>query len=407
MPIEFGPVTEPELTAFFAAEASAYSSGPSIEDETPFGRLFDFGRSMAARDGRQIVGGSVYYRLDLSVPGVKAPAGGVTHVFTVPTHRRQGILTEIMRRQLQMMHSEGIVLAGLHAAESSIYGRFGYGPAAPTEVLEIERGHARFRREFTPAGSFHLVDDDEAMDLFPDIYESYRTSTPGLFSRDDEWWRLRFRAPGRAQGSPNWLKAVYKRRGRPLAYVIYSLKSEWVDAVPRSTLNVIEMAYGDPESYAAIWHHLFGIDLVRLLHIYSPINPLIWWMLADPRRLTRRIRDGLWLRLVDMPSALFTRQYLRNANLTLRVEDTFCPWNDGTYRLESEDGNATCARTDSSPDLVVSADALASCYLGANDFHTLAAAGLAEEQSRGALSLASAMFGWHTPPMTSAPEPLT
>jgi predicted acetyltransferase len=203
------------------------------------------------------------------------------------------------------------------------------------------------------------------------------------------------------------VKAVYERDGERRGYVIYNATHNWQNAVPMNRLNVVEMAANDPEAYAAIWHYIFSVDLIKEISAYAGLNPPIWWMLADPRRLTRRTRDGLWVRFVDALAALAERKYAANGVVTIELEDPFCPWNSGTYRVESDDGESACERVDGPGGIVVSASALASCYLGANDFNTLAAAGLAEERAPGALARASAMFRWHTSPMTSAPEPLS
>ena len=52
----------------------------------------------------------------------------MTMVGVMPSHRRRGILTQLMRRQLD----ETLAVAGSHSRSSapprsSIYGRFGYG----------------------------------------------------------------------------------------------------------------------------------------------------------------------------------------------------------------------------------------------------------------------------------------
>ena len=407
MGIEIRPITEAELPEFEAAEDSAYSSGPHPEDRAAFKPLFDYERSLAAFDDGRIVGGACYFRLGLSVPGNEVDAAGVTFVFVVPTHRRRGIVTRLMRRQLDAMHDEGIPVAALHAAESSIYGRFGYGAAAHTETLEIERTHTHFSEPIRPPGDFRLVDDEEAGRLFPQVYEKYRLQTPGLFTRDGNWWNLRLRQHGRESGAPGWMKLVYERDGKPTAYAVYGVNLNWQDAMPQSQMQVEEIAYADEEGHDAIWRYLFGVDLVKSIRAFASVDPSLWWKLADPRRLTRRTRDGLWVRPVNVLAALASRSYLSDDTLIMRVIDEFCPWNDGVFRLESSGGSAKCEPAQAEPDVTVVASALGAVLLGGSNFHTLAKAGLAEGHTKGAVTRAQAMFSWHTAPMTSAPEPLT
>lgn len=407
MTIEYRKLTESDLDAFEAAEDSAYSSGPHPEDRAAFREVFDYERSLAAFDNESIVGGACYFKLGLSIPDGQVNGAGVTFVFVVPSHRRKGIVTELMRRQLDMMRAENIPVSALHAAESGIYGRFGYGAAAHTETLEIERAHAGFAEPVRPAGNFRLVDDNEAAQVFPAVYEKYRATTPGLFARDALWWKLRLREHGKSSGSEGWMKIAYERNGEATAYAVYDVNLNWENALPLSRMQVEEIAYVDNKSYAAIWHYLLSVDLIKSVRAYAPVDPPIWSMLADRRRLNRLTRDGLWVRVVDVPAALSARSYLSEGSISIQIQDSFCSWNEGTYRLESSDGKVSCEPTDAKPDITLSAATLGAIYLGGSNLHTLAAAGLVEEHIAGAISTANAMFSWHTAPMTSAPEPLT
>jgi predicted acetyltransferase len=74
--------------------------------------------------------------------------------------------------------------------------------------------------------------------------------------------------------------------------------------------------------------------------------------------------------------------------LVLEVEDRFCPWNQGRYRLA---GNEV-TRTDAAPDLSLDAAALGAIYLGGFGFTQLALAGRVIEQKTGALRRADIMF---------------
>ena len=80
---------------------------------------------------------------------------GVTQVGVRPTHRRRGMLSTLMRRQLADVHEAGDeAIAALWASESVIYGRFGYGMATLTTDLAVvdarrdvpQRAGARRRR---------------------------------------------------------------------------------------------------------------------------------------------------------------------------------------------------------------------------------------------------------------------
>jgi Sterol carrier protein domain len=62
-------------------------------------------------------------------------------------------------------------------------------------------------------------------------------------------------------------------------------------------------------------------------------------MLAAARALTRTLAGSLWMRLVDVGRAWASRRYATPLDAILQVEDAFCPWNAGQYRLHA-DGDA-------------------------------------------------------------------
>ena len=123
-------------------------------------------------------------------------------------------------------------------------------------------------------------------------------------------------------------------------------------------------------------------------------------MLADPRRLQRTVRDGVWIRIVDAAAALEQRRYAEPGRLALRVRDRHCPWNENTFALDGAPDGATARATGESPDLTIDASGLASAYLGTVTFTTLAAAGLADEHTPGALHRADRMFAVPFQPWT-------
>ena len=55
--------------------------------------------------------------------------GGLTVVGVLPTHRRNGILTKMMRKHLENVCADGQAISALWASEAPIYGRYGYGLA--------------------------------------------------------------------------------------------------------------------------------------------------------------------------------------------------------------------------------------------------------------------------------------
>lgn len=114
--------------------------------------------------------------------------------------------------------------------------------------------------------------------------------------------------------------------------------------------------------------------------------------MSDIRRCGLRVRDDLHLRLVDVGAALRVRTYQAPLDVVFEVEDAFCPWNEGRWRLTGDPKGATCERTADAADLSLSVRELGAAYLGGVSLSSLAAAGLVRELREGALAEASVGF---------------
>ena len=128
--MELRPATREEIDDFGRAVMSAFHRELTEEDIRHYERIDEPERSLAWFDDGRIVAGTGIYSRHVTVPGAVVPCAAVTAVGVVPTHRRRGLLTAMMRRQLEEIHARGEPVAALWASEGAIYGRFGYGIAA-------------------------------------------------------------------------------------------------------------------------------------------------------------------------------------------------------------------------------------------------------------------------------------
>ncbi len=344
------------------------------------------------------VAGAAALTRRLSVPGGTVPVGAVTAVGVRPDYRRRGILTALMRRQLDDMHAKGEPLAALWASEAAIYQRFGYGHAAADGRFEVETSRTAYLRPLIWEGRVRLVTEDEAPALVRPVFEAMHASTPGAIDRTDDWWRQVLADPEYSRhGLGPKAIAVYEADGRPEGYAIYRLKDDWDHLGPKVVLDTREVVTTTPRALRELWRFLFDIDLVRTVRAGRVAVPTpLQSILAEPRALGLIAGDGLWLRLVDLPAALVARRYGTDDELVLEVADGFCDWNAGRWRLRTsgEPGSALAQveRTDAAPDVVLDTADLAAIYLGGTEPALLAAAGRIEQRTEGALRRLGVLF---------------
>ena len=401
MDIEIRAATDEEWPQFARAVERAFGDHPSPESLDAWRMVHEPPRSLAAFDGAEIVGTAGAFTMSLTVPGGELPMAGVTAVGVAATHRRRGILTTMMRRQLDDVREMGEPLAGLWASEGPIYQRFGYGLAAFACSIKVDRNRTQFLRPAEQSGRLRLVEKDEALKVLPGLYERVRTGQPGMLGRTQTWWEhLLIDLKDWRDGASALFFVLHETPEGPDGYAQYRVKHHpWSESGGVTVLRVRELMAANPTSYAALWRYCFDVDLIGRIDAWPrPIDEPLLYMLADPRRLNFELGDGLWLRLVDVPGSLAQRTYAKAGTLVLEVRDTFCPWNEGRYVLEGGPDGATCSSTDREPDLVVNAADLGATFLGGGSFPVLQRAGRVVEATPGAMHRADRMFAWDPKP---------
>lgn len=335
---------------------------------------------VAAFDGQRMVGSAAALRLELTLPGeVVASAAGVTLVGVLPTHRRRGVLTAMLERVLDDARGAGYALAALHASESAIYGRFGFGPATWALDARIDTVHAGFAGPVEDGGRIDLAEPGEALVALPDLFERHRRGCPGEVSRHPAWWDVVACDPEAWRDGAGPLEYALHRdvHGTADGYALYRRAPRFEAAIPAGTLRVEEVVAPDPAVYAALWRYLLDVDLVAAVtaRTLAPQEPLRW-LLADPRRLVATsYRDGLWLRPLDLPRCLTARRYTADGTLVLEVADRQIPANAGRWLLQVANGVAACEPATVAPDLRLDVAEVGSLLLGGVDAAALAAAG--------------------------------
>ena len=399
MAIEIRTPAEDELRSAMEAAQGAFAAGLHVEDEDfeRESKTLPLARALGAFDDGRPVGFAGAYEFDLTIPGGQLPCAGVTWVGVLPSHRRRGILRQFMQRQLADVREWGEPIAALWASEAAIYGRFGYGLAAPGISMKSDRARFALRDDEGSQGSIRLLNADEAYELFPPVYERLRTTRPGMLTRTEHWWRNHRLADPESwrRGSSRKYYAAIELDRQVEAYTFYRLKEgEWEDGLPRGDVKVIEAFATSPAAERELWRFLHGIDLMSRVDVFNvdPASPLPL-IVRDPRALGMRLGDALWLRFVDVEAALKARSYRPVDPVVFEVRDELCPWNPGRYRAGEGAG-----RTDDEPDLELDVTDLACAYLGAFDFHRLVHAGRAAELREGAAERASLLFRTDLPP---------
>ncbi|MFE0448234.1 GNAT family N-acetyltransferase [Streptomyces fungicidicus] len=387
-----------EWDTWYGTLVRAFGGVPEPAEELElFRELTETDRSLGVWDGDGCVGTAGAFSFRLTVPGGAAvPAAGVTMVGVAATHRRRGVLTSMMRRQLDDVRSWGEPLAVLTASEPAIYGRFGYGAATFQVNAEIDTSRTTLAvPEGTDGVRLRYAAPAEVLGACEAVYARLVPGRPGMLARRPGWERLGTLDPeSRRDGASPLQCVVAERDGETVGYARFRVKPGWGPAGPDGTVVLSALDALDPAADAALWQFLFDVDLTsRLVARGRPVDEGWQHMVSDIRRCRPELRDALYVRLVDVGAALQARTYRAPVDVVFDVEDAFCPWNTGRWRLSGDAKGASCERTEDAADLALSVRELGAVYLGGVGLTALAAAGRVRELRRGALAEASPAFG--------------
>lgn len=390
----FRSITDDEVPAFRDALMSTF--GEDADDADPGGTarsraLIAPGRMWAAFDGGTVVATAATFDHAIGVPGGGTlPIAGLTMVTVRPTHRRRGILRELIRLHLTEARDRDVPASALWASEAGIYRRFGYGLASVHDAFEIHAAHSvRFADAWADANDeVESVDEARAREQLPAIFARATANRPGVVRRSAVWWHERrfLETPFQRRGASRRRHVIARRGGEDVGFVAYRQRPGFAEGLPSGKIEIIELHAVDARAEASLWKFAMSIDLFPTVTWWcAPVDCPLPWMLLDGRRVQRQRFDNLWLRLDDIPVAMALRTYAHDGRLRFSVDGT-------TWELVVEGGAGRCTTTDDSAQIAMDLPTLGSLYLGGTPASLLARAELVRGDAT-AIRVADCLFG--------------
>lgn len=391
------------LKAILEMDETAFGESANYDDiDSPIFEVFDDDRMFVATDGDEIIGTGANVTLTTSAPGGSLPSAGVTFIGVRPTHRRRGVMSQM----LATLHADGLQrnepVAVLWSADAAIYGRFGYGVATQRVSVEIPHAHAALLdAPDDPGLRLRMIDSADDYALIAPVYQHVEAGRGGVLGLDETSNRRQVYDPPQYRDGATPVKTVVAEDANGVrGYLRYGLKASWPSGRhAEGTVMLYRLMSTDTAAHAALWRYCLSIDLMTKTSCWNvPVDdPVLTW-LEQSRQTSRQLTDGLWLRILDLPEALARRTYSRDIAVTVEVVDSRMPANAGTWRLDVGAEGATCVRTDAPPDLTMNIRSLASALLGGPALQSHGDAGWITEHTEGALAATSAAFTAARPP---------
>lgn len=384
-------LTPDELRAAHTLFAAAIHRGPAAEAHWP--RLaghYSPGRTLGVHEDGALVATAMSSPSEMAVPGgAVLPMAAVTRVGVRPDHTRRGMLSALMRAQLDDVAERGEPVATLRASEARIYERFGYGVATRGRTVTVRADREPLRPGAPLAGSVRQLDRHDVVAVLRKVHESIALRRAGGMTRSDGWWWAMIER--RIDGGEHVIAAVHTGREGDDGFGVAFL----ADSPGDRTLDLVDLHAADVAATAGLWRFFLSVDLVGAVRAeLRPLDEPLELLLADPRACAvSGQRDEVWLRLVDVPAALAARCYRTAHPLLLAVHDPLLERNAGVYRI----ADGTVERVGPlggplHPQLECGVAALAMAYLGDRVPSELAAAGWWQVNDPAAVPVADTAF---------------
>src|SRR5690348_7059462 len=128
--MELRAITDDEVSSFRECMMQTFGDDPQDADpdgDRRFRATLPLTQAWGVFDRGALVATAGSFDLQIGMPGGGSlPCAGLTMVSVRPTHRRRGLLTQLMTRYLDDARARGYAIGGLWASEAVIYGRFGF-----------------------------------------------------------------------------------------------------------------------------------------------------------------------------------------------------------------------------------------------------------------------------------------
>ncbi len=304
------------------------------------------------------------WNLMVRINGADVPVAGVTMVGTLPVYRRLGCLRQITSRHFELLHEKGEQpVAALYASRAAIYRRYGYSVVVTHNTYKVEPRYIQFIAGKEPKGSFREAGESDT-DTLTLLYDRFIADRTGYLRRNTDMWKRRLNPTPREGHLQS--KVIYEEDGEPQGYVIYTASAVHEGRnKPGQNIWIGDMAWLTPSAYRAIWELFSRMDIAfEITWGGAPSDDPLPHLLMEPRMLNKTSRDAVLARIVDVERAMDKRGYDAEGILTFRIIDKLCPWNEGTWKLETSPGEATIKHTDEEPQLEMPISTLALLYLG-------------------------------------------
>lgn len=267
--------------------------------------------------------------------GQKISVYGISGVVSLPESRRQGNIRGMFSAAFRDMHEKGVVFSHLFPFSFDYYRKFGYEHCGFANKYTLPLSAAR---RLPADGTAHeFIQGDGVQGELVEVYEKYASRHNLMVSRTEERWKGVFNVSlfsherlyyyrDTAGVIQSWVKFVRADEKMMISDIAWANHEGMLGA-----LKLVGMYEGAAEKLML----RASPELVAELYWNDPYQ-----ISSEPawHGMSRVINAAEALRLIHKPSG--------EGGFTVKLTDSFCEWNSGTYAVTYGGSQSVVTRSD-------------------------------------------------------------
>lgn len=285
-----------------------------------------------AFEGQDLCAKLALMSLEVYIHGKKIKMGGIGGVATWPEKRRQGMVSQLLRRSLEEMKTEGQLLSYLHPFSVAFYRKYGWELFTDNKKYTIPVEKLPLRRN-VPGRVVREVRD---IDILKSVYDRAIIRYNGPVVRSRKWWEQRV-----MNGIP-YTAVYYNEANEPEAYVLYAIEErKWITE---------EIFWINETARQGLWDFIINHDSkLKEVQMKLPTDDPLSLLLPDPM-VKQEIEPFFMARIVDAVKFVEVYPFAESTEdhrFALQIEDRDAPWNEGWWEWKiSQSGTSNLEKVD-------------------------------------------------------------
>ncbi|MCK4848723.1 MAG: GNAT family N-acetyltransferase, partial [Candidatus Heimdallarchaeota archaeon] len=344
----------------FDAVKNTYEDAVPEDYEKTHPHLKDMSEVYGSFDGEDLVASSAFFSTLISIRQKELPMAGIWGVATKPTHRKKGLIKEILSYILKEMYSSDILISTLYPFKFSFYEKFGWKLANENHRYHLEIDN------FITRPVNRTVREVTQLDQIKEVYSKIVSSCKYNYitKRTDKEWRMKINPK-----KPGYLFVCYDENEKPCGYLIERflehepLRSEGLDKAGE-TIYLSEIFWYDRETRQALFNFLKTHVDHRKYIVFSSAEPNLLASLKEARIKANEVFTGSMARIVNLKAIIESFDYPMDTEFILHVKDEICDWNNGNFTIKISNGHAFLERSDKDPEVTIDIGSLTQMVVG-------------------------------------------